>query len=362
MPHPNVIVLHTTEGSSFPSYGGGGSAPNFTVKGGVVRQHFDANESSRALVNASGGVQTNVLNVVQIELVGTCTKGGPGLYWPDASDADMAALVDLVKWLTSEYPIPVVSTSKPWLAYPSSYGSTNGQRMSFSEWENFRGICGHMHVPENLHGDPGNFPIKRLIELVKGAPASSGGSSSGSSSAGAGSSSSGWDGKSYPGASAFGIGKSHPAVTLLGKRLAVHGFDARYHSGPGPQFSETDRLSTQDFQLAQGWTGTAKGGDADGYPGSSTWARLMAAPKSAGLSLNAAVKPGGTHTQVRVLQQLLIEAGYGPIDGAVTAFYGPATEAAVKRFHKKNPVLASSASDPAIGPKGWLELQREAAA
>jgi hypothetical protein len=24
MPHPNVIVIHTTEGGSFPSYGGGG--------------------------------------------------------------------------------------------------------------------------------------------------------------------------------------------------------------------------------------------------------------------------------------------------------------------------------------------------
>lgn len=170
MPHPNVIVLHTTEGSSFPSYGGGGSAPTFTVHpDGRVRQHFYANESARALVNSSGGVETNTLNAVQIELIGTCDKGGPGVYWPSATDAQLAGLAKLVKWLTATYPIPLKSTSQPWLSYPSSYGSKNGQRMSYAEWNNFNGICGHQHVPENLHGDPGNFPIARLIKLVGGA-------------------------------------------------------------------------------------------------------------------------------------------------------------------------------------------------
>ncbi|MCS0601090.1 N-acetylmuramoyl-L-alanine amidase [Streptomyces sp. LP11] len=172
MPHPNVIVLHTTEGSSWPSYSGGSVAPTFTVHpDGRVRQHFYANESARALVNAAGGVQTNTLNCVQIELIGTCDKGGPGVYWPSATDAQLAGLAKLVKWLTATYPIPLKSTSKPWLAYPSSYGSKNGQRMSFSEWENFNGIAGHQHVPENDHGDPGNFPIARLIKLAGGASA-----------------------------------------------------------------------------------------------------------------------------------------------------------------------------------------------
>lgn len=178
MPHPNVIVLHTTEGSSWPSYGGGGSAPTFTVHpDGRVRQHFYANESARALVNASGGVETNTLNAVQIELIGTCDKGGPGVYWPSATDAQLAGLAKLVKWLTATYPIPLKSTSKPWLSYPSSYGSASGQRMSFSEWTNFNGIAGHQHVPENLHGDPGNFPVARLIKLVGGTSVPSGSTS-----------------------------------------------------------------------------------------------------------------------------------------------------------------------------------------
>ncbi|MFE7463114.1 N-acetylmuramoyl-L-alanine amidase [Streptomyces sp. NPDC057499] len=170
MPHPNAIVLHTTEGSNWPDYSGGSVAPTFTVKAdGSVRQHFYANESARALVNAAGGVQTNTLNVVQIELVGTCDSGGPGVFWPKATDAQLAGLAKLVKWLTTTYPIPLKSTSKPWLSYPSSYGSKNGQRMTFSEWTNFNGIAGHQHVPENDHGDPGNFPIARLIALAGGA-------------------------------------------------------------------------------------------------------------------------------------------------------------------------------------------------
>jgi hypothetical protein len=274
MPHPNVIVLHTTEGGSFPSYGGGGSAPTFTVKGKEVHQHFYANHSARALVNAAGGVDTNTLNVIQIELVGTCAKGGPGLFWPGASDADLAGLVDLIDWLTDTYDVPLVSTSKPWLSYPSSYGSKSGQRMSFAEWEAFKGICGHQHIPENDHGDPGNFPIQRLIELVKAK-------------------------KGKPSAPA-------PAKPAPAK--------------PAPK------------------------------------------PASKRVPLNAAVKPGAKHAQVSDLQHFLVKAGYGPIHGAYSTFYGPETQKAVARFHNKNPQFrtAGTSYDPKIGPSGFKELQKEA--
>ncbi|MEU8133227.1 peptidoglycan-binding protein [Streptodolium elevatio] len=85
-----------------------------------------------------------------------------------------------------------------------------------------------------------------------------------------------WDGTSFPGAQAFVLGKSHPAVTLLGQRLVAHGHGGFYKEGPGPTFGEADRQATAAFQRAQGWSGS----DADGYPGPSTWARLMAAPAS----------------------------------------------------------------------------------
>lgn len=54
-------------------------------------------------------------------------------------------------------------------------------------------------------------------------------------------------------------------------RLVAHGF--------GPEsYDDTRQKQTQRFQLAQGWTGTELGGDADGYVGRVTLRRLAADP------------------------------------------------------------------------------------
>lgn len=185
----------------------------------------------------------------------------------------------------------------------------------------------------------------------------------------------GWDGKSFPGTAAFVLGKSHPAVTVLGERLVLHGHGSHYKVGPGPTFGQADRSATAAFQRSQGWSGR----DADGYPGPETWRRLMlappkakAAPKPAAsassaakpLVLAAAVRPGARHEQVRDLQRLLVAADYGPIRGAVTDYYGAQTEAAVARFHDRNRRFRSSGvtRDVRIGRLGFAELQRQAAA
>lgn len=75
--------------------------------------------------------------------------------------------------------------------------------------------------------------------------------------------------------------------------------------------------------------------------------------------LDDGVVPGKRHPQVRKLQRLLIKAGYGPIPGAVTTYYGKNTKAAVARFHKANPRFAEGQPDYQIGPKGFRHLQRE---
>ncbi|MGZ2360721.1 CHAP domain-containing protein [Streptomyces sp. 372A] len=93
------------------------------------------------------------------------------------------------------------------------------------------------------------------------------------------------------------------------------------------------------------------------------WKSKAPAPASTApkiVALNAAVKPGATHAQVAELQQLLIKAGYGPIKGSVTKFYGAETQAAVGRFHDRNPAYRSVAHDPKIGPKGFTALQKQA--
>jgi endonuclease/exonuclease/phosphatase family metal-dependent hydrolase len=185
---PNVAILHTTEGFGWPGYSGGATAPNITGLPNIAkkiiewRQHYPANKSSRALENRSGGVQTNTLNAFQFELVGTCDPryakrwgskiaGVDYIYWPDAPDWALAELVKVLKWLHTEWPAFPLKDAAPrgWAAYPASYGLTAKQRLSFTEWLNCYGIVGHQHVPENAHGDPGAFPIKRLMEISGGA-------------------------------------------------------------------------------------------------------------------------------------------------------------------------------------------------
>ncbi|MYT31760.1 MULTISPECIES: CHAP domain-containing protein [unclassified Streptomyces] len=87
-----------------------------------------------------------------------------------------------------------------------------------------------------------------------------------------------------------------------------------------------------------------------------------AKPSTAIVSLASGVKPGVRHPQVRELQRLLIAAGYGPIRGAVTDYYGANTQAAVNRFHLKNPQYMSRGTtyDPAIGNAGFIGLQKQA--
>ena len=188
----NVIVWHTTEGPSLPDYSGGSMAPNFTAvpdfkaKKIVWYQHFDFDVSSRALVNKAGGVETNTLNVCQVEIVGTCDPAShkkwgatAHLYTPELPDWVIRDLAAFAKWAHDQHGVPL-TTPSTWLAYgpdsrrpgvtPASYGASPA-RMTFSAWNNFKGHCGHQHVPENDHGDPGAFPMAAILAAAKPTPA-----------------------------------------------------------------------------------------------------------------------------------------------------------------------------------------------
>lgn len=168
---PAKGVLHTTETNTFPGYDGGQTCPHLTVKverPGIltVRQHVALNMGARALVNQPGGVQTNRDSAIQIELVGTCNpswKGKAGYYyWPEADPATLASLGSLMRRVEVATGVRREAVG-PWLAYPQSYGSKGGQRLTLSQWDNYSGWVGHQHVPENDHGDPGNLAIATLI-------------------------------------------------------------------------------------------------------------------------------------------------------------------------------------------------------
>src|SRR4051794_6731271 len=106
--NPNVVVLHTTETTGWPPYGGGATAPNYTARPNIAakrlewRAHFPDERSSRALKNLTGGVETNTLNVVQVELIGTCDASKRERWGSLRAGRDYIYLPDAPEWLLDD--------------------------------------------------------------------------------------------------------------------------------------------------------------------------------------------------------------------------------------------------------------------
>lgn len=153
---PSRAVHHTTEGSTArgaeQTYARTGNGPHLTVDYAldVVRQHLPADVAATALRNSDGGVQTNRLGrvCIQIEWVGfakdpfTAKRSGAG--------PNVRGLLDWLRaWgVPNAWPM---GAPKP---YPASYGLDNGDRDP-QTWSTKAGHYGHSQVPENEHGDPG---------------------------------------------------------------------------------------------------------------------------------------------------------------------------------------------------------------
>lgn len=149
-------------------------------------------------------------------------------------------------------------------------------------------------------------------------------------------------------------GHGHIALSEGNGKISTTDYPKTGHTGTGVSI----HMPKDHWGLHYaGWSSDLNGVDIPGLTDAPT-----PDPTPGLLKLAPGVKPGKRDAQVKVLQQLLIKAGYGPISGAPTTFYGQHTEDAVNRFHKKNPTLSSgNPYDGAIGPKGFAELQKEAA-
>ncbi|EST24400.1 hypothetical protein [Streptomyces roseochromogenus] len=173
----NTIVWHSTETLALPDYSGGSIAPTLTAVPNWAAQrldwwqHFPFDTSARALVHDKTQIGTNTLKCAQVEVVGTCdpathaawTKSGIAhLYMPDLPDWALRDLHAFARWAHDVHAVPLTSGLR-WLPYPQSYGA-NGVRMDTAAWSAWRGHCGHQHVPENDHGDPGAFPILAVLD------------------------------------------------------------------------------------------------------------------------------------------------------------------------------------------------------
>lgn len=167
-------VLHTTETDGFKPhltlYGGWHTSyPHFTVEvewlnGRLVAhvyQHIPLSRAARALRNLSGGVQTNNDKAIQIEIV-----------WRAGNAQNMPAiLLDavgyLMRWIEGETGIKRKSIDDFHYYLPEN-GIQLGKepwRMSGAAWDAYDGWCGHMHVPENVHGDTGKINIRYLLDV-----------------------------------------------------------------------------------------------------------------------------------------------------------------------------------------------------
>ncbi len=166
VPHaPFRGILHTAESKDFnPSqhnFFGHSNPPHFTLvkKGAAVKiyQHYNINVASRALANkvkTINDVQTNRMAAIQIEICWYAAQVG-------ALPADMkTALRAWMRWVEAETGIQRTS---PTFYGNEAYGEGGVARMSAKNWEKFNGWCGHQHVPENDHWDPGKIDIAALL-------------------------------------------------------------------------------------------------------------------------------------------------------------------------------------------------------
>ena len=166
------IVVHTTEGSSWPGYNGGRNAPHMTANPRTrqLRQHISTGLSSKALVNKSGGVQTNNDGCFQLEIIGSCDRAYAkkhGLYFlPNMTDDELEWLSDIFVWVHKTHGVPLTTGKLKFVDTNAAY-ETAPQRMSFQEWRDFKGVCGHQHVPENSHWDPGKVDVAKIVKFAQ---------------------------------------------------------------------------------------------------------------------------------------------------------------------------------------------------
>jgi hypothetical protein len=141
------LVWHTTEGFGLPTYSG--SNPHFTLdpKSGKLWQHVPIRGGAYALENRAGGVETNRAHAIQVELIGFAKDTG---HWPDSYYANIARLA---RWIEKHAGVP----------RSCSVTFREDSTHKIGDWTNYTGHCGHQHVPENSHYDPGFFRIDKVL-------------------------------------------------------------------------------------------------------------------------------------------------------------------------------------------------------
>jgi hypothetical protein len=161
---PTKLVLHTIEGPATARYSydpgsffGNPYWPHATIDSAGIHQHLPIDQSAFALYHAPGGADTNRAAAIQCEIMGQAA------HIADLPEATWHHLADWLSWCATQTGCPIVFAD---FRGDGSYGESAAQRFSDEEWLAFSGICGHQHVPQNDHWDPGALPVERLAALM----------------------------------------------------------------------------------------------------------------------------------------------------------------------------------------------------
>ncbi len=214
----------------------------------------------------------------------------------------------------------VDETRTHYVAYEQTRPNTRKLATPYGYWENatkyvpyrFNGVTGGVVAP--VVPEVPAVPAVPVVPAVPGAEPPAAGPKPG-------------DATAFPGADKFAPGATNVHVAQLGRMLIERGAYRFYPKGVADRtWSDHDKLATQAFQRAQGWSGA----DADGIPGAHTWGLLVEkqgrnipptvgtapapAPGPGGVRAypGAAVfRPGQSHEAIRALGRQLVKKGFG---------------------------------------------------
>jgi hypothetical protein len=166
---PPTGVIHTIEGGLDSGLGVFRQhfAPHFTLDAERVIQLVPLGTMAAALENHAGGVETNAIARVQIEVAGH-SREHPWCCDPplDEALADLLATLEQAAEIPLERPFDDAMPPLPWASYTF-------ERRAAGKWGKVPGWYGHVEVPENEHWDPGAFEWTTILTRARqmaGAP------------------------------------------------------------------------------------------------------------------------------------------------------------------------------------------------
>lgn len=122
---------------------------------GHIVQFLPANRSAKALKNARGGVETNRLGDVHVQIEAFFTPGMVvnGVKYDQLTDTPMLGLKEILAWLDA-------------LGIPRTWATPRGSR-NVNDWLKKPGHRAHYNVPENDHTDIVGADTTKLLMLNK---------------------------------------------------------------------------------------------------------------------------------------------------------------------------------------------------